>query len=841
MSLFQKRISKQMVYLLGTVLTTGVLAYGASAIASSKPMIIDAKIEKFSGTGFRITVIDKNSSGAMNVATDDCKVSFLTEPQSFWPMEELKSQSSKIKGMNVDLMPKDKGIQVQHDCKIDLSVKKQKDKITVTGVFQESNEKTPAKPTLSSTKKTEKPVLVKPRPRPEQVYEVQVNEIIPSVRPRPRPESLITTKATDRSTETENASIENVKDLSSALTVEEKPNEPSEAESTVSNNEAVPAIEETTTPEDTDMPVETSNGNTVPDDVVELIPPEAEEIQYIPLPTLYLEQFEDSDFSKTKAQLVKRYSDAYGSGADGNREALDLAQFYVSQMFLHEARSMLDSLNVAALSEDEKIEADALSDVISILFMQPLGDKNKVVGNDLYAEWSDWSLWTCVEHSLSKEWANIPACLSKAADTLREYPYIFQKVLYPVLLEGAIESETWSVAREMAIAFEEIAKAEDQSALSYLLGKAAEKNNLLTEAFDSYTEASKGDDHWAQKSRLSIVDIGLATETMPLTDAATFLEDNRYNWRGDDLELEALKRLAVVRQGLGERDKAVMVIADIIRRFPKDSETEKMRELVESLMDGIYEDAISKKTLNASDFTKIHNNFNLAFGLDTSFAKRHIQFADYLSDLNLTSAAVAEYKKALTLLDAEETSEKADQNTVLLKMGINLYNGGLYEDSVQTLLSISGDLSPELIKEKNSYLALAQYQASKIKESLVTAQKNESDLKSLTVLADASWIEQDWTESKNTLLKIKEKFPESFTKKEAVQLVLSAHRSGDPETVTMILKEFPEVMEDPAWLEIAEGLVKNPESLSPLNEFSTDSRIERSNNIENTIQGIVNQ
>jgi tetratricopeptide (TPR) repeat protein len=249
------------------------------------------------------------------------------------------------------------------------------------------------------------------------------------------------------------------------------------------------------------------------------------------------------EFGKREAQLM--FSAAKSTESQRLAARVDLARFYLAWERSAEAKGVLD----VALKDNPPSAGDpiplVLRAVANIMLGRPqeaLKDlANPIVGNQL-----DAPLWRAWAYSRQARWADASDGFRDIDSRIARLPLELQrKVLREVIrvaiavgdVTGAVnamhEFEILGVPRELA------------PILAVYNGEVAERLGRTQDAMQSYQFAADSSDRPASaQGQLREIKLENALGKLPRTTAIDNLETLTAIWRGDEIEIEALKLLA---------------------------------------------------------------------------------------------------------------------------------------------------------------------------------------------------------------------------------------------------------------------------------------------------------
>ncbi|MEX2617764.1 MAG: hypothetical protein WD767_16870 [Alphaproteobacteria bacterium] len=274
-----------------------------------------------------------------------------------------------------------------------------------------------------------------------------------------------------------------------------------------------------------------------------------------------------------------------------NTGRMKLAQFYFARTLAPEAKGVLE----VAESVDERAavqpEFKALKGAIAILH----GDVDEAARNlndprlDKYEEIQLWRGLVAAAVGNDKQASLL---FQNGEAVLHGYPEPMKSRLALIVVDAALNARDPGAASRW---LNEISKKTDhmtrgqRATMQYLQGRVAFVNRDLNRAMELWTELQKSGDAWnAARAALSLVNLGLLQETMPIDEAISRLEDLRYRWRGDEFELDVLRRLGGLYLDKDDYRNGLGIYRVIATYFPDHPDTKRIAQIMTDTFKELY-------------------------------------------------------------------------------------------------------------------------------------------------------------------------------------------------------------------------------------------------------------
>lgn len=371
--------------------------------------------------------------------------------------------------------------------------------------------------------------------------------------------------------------------------------------------------------------------------------------------------------------------------------------------------------------------------------------------------------------------------ISDAMDELASVPDAVAHRVLPELLSAAVEAERWDAARALTEHFLDRGDLRHSDALDYLLGRIALHHGEGLRAFDHFLEAAGGSDVWAHRARLAIVDLAIASESLFPEEIQGMLSRVYALWRGDAEAVVVLERM--LTEALKHEDTlgALDVMARIIRNYPETPVATELRGEAEALIEAYYDEGVS----GAHAFEKFlagHRQIARSYRFFETYDTASEAFADHALSLGAVGMAADEYRITREYLEASATLGVFDVDerrivVLRLKEAKARMDAGQMERAAELLTS---ELSPDDAELSARLGALRARYSELTGNSLGDEENREThSIAYLRLLAQEHFAEEDWEAARSQYLKLARTVGAELTNRDALELILAAHRSGD--------------------------------------------------------------
>ena len=572
----------------------------------------------------------------------------------------------------------------------------------------------------------------------------------------------------------------------------------------------------------------------------------------VPAQMLYVPREGLAPFIDERAMIMEalmatrgRASAQWGLTEAASNAILALARLQYRHGFGPEGLSMLRGLDGAKLNDDQMLRRAALELALGLIDPRadiPLTGAAADMLSSNMSDWPDQRMFKALYAIKRQRFGEAGEFLPDARDRLSRLPKGYQAAILPGLLEAAIATEQWRIARDFALEFHKHTALADSAAFHYLLGRAAEAGDDILAAFDSYVLAGEKHDVYGHRARTAVISLALDKDFIDFKEARAMLQDEAQKWRGDAYALAVLSDLAALDQADDDKVGAIHTLGTIIDRFPEVPEAGLARQKARSLIAEVYEDGSSGK-MPIADFLQAHRIIAPDFRFEPGFDAQAERFASRFLSIGSTLVAAQEFEAvhdhlavARDLGLAEVTDQRLDE--LRLKQARALTLGGQYDTALgvlrEPMLSGLRDLDDE-----RSQLLAQLYSTTGQSAAVLETTISHPNVEFLRIKADAYFDRGEWAEAQSTYHEIWDEVGAELALEDGIQFLLAAYRNNDLSTTATLIRAFPDLTTIPQWAAIAEGLVDPAAELWPLRTDTARMRMNAASQALENVQTAV--
>ncbi len=313
-------------------------------------------------------------------------------------------------------------------------------------------------------------------------------------------------------------------------------------------------------------------------------------------------------FTQTRQRLQQTIVDV--PDAERNRARLELARFYFAKGDGEEAVSMLNLLVKDV--PDIKFHADfmALLGASEILAYRSEDGLRDLSQPSLTNE-PEIGLWQAVAFAQLRDWKQAEEKFSVRENILTGYPEPFFSRFFVLAVESALAvDQTHEAADWLHFVLSSPHEDSIEPALNFLRGALDAKAGRAEDAEMVWKEARNSNDRlYKVRAELSLIDLGVLNGSLTPAQAADRLEALRFGWRGDDLEVDILRRLGQFYIQAKNLKAGINTLAKATTLYPSSPLVPAIHEEMAKTFHDIFLGDLGKK-LSPLDTLALYNQYH---------------------------------------------------------------------------------------------------------------------------------------------------------------------------------------------------------------------------------------
>jgi tetratricopeptide (TPR) repeat protein len=295
----------------------------------------------------------------------------------------------------------------------------------------------------------------------------------------------------------------------------------------------------------------------------------------------------NEEFGKRESQLM--FSAAKASEAQRLAARVDLARFYLAWERSAEAKGVLD----VALKDNPPGAGDPIPLVlraVANLMLERPQEALKDLANPIVGSQFDAPLWRAWAYSRLSRWADANEGFRDIDSRIARLPIELQRKVLREVIRVAIEVGDVAGGVNAMHEFEVLGVPRElEATMSIYNGKLAERLGRIQDALHSYQLAIESSDRQAS-AQGTLREINLENALGKLTRPAAIdgLETLTTIWRGDDIEIEALKLLAHFYTQEGRYRDSFHVMRTALTAHPNSELTRSIQDEASETFESIF-------------------------------------------------------------------------------------------------------------------------------------------------------------------------------------------------------------------------------------------------------------
>ncbi|OWU83190.1 hypothetical protein ATO6_20330 [Oceanicola sp. 22II-s10i] len=557
-------------------------------------------------------------------------------------------------------------------------------------------------------------------------------------------------------------------------------------------------------------------------------------------PVLYLAPPEERPFLEERRERMDALAQTTPGSTEEAHALNQLAEFHLAHGMAVEGLSILSGVTGPDLPPVHDLRAAALELALGLIDSRgrPLTDRASALLDPKYAGWPDQVLFLALARLRAGDMTGAGPMLEDAVTRLARFPKAVQEIVLPDLLESAIVTRQWRLARDLAAAFDGFPALKNGTAYHYLLGQAAEAGDESVAAFDSYARAMGGRDLWAHRARRALIDVSLAGKAMTTAEAVDLLSRESELWRGDARAARTLNDLATLQMAQGDTVGALETYGRLIAYGWAPEMVGEAKQKAHTLMDSLYEKGTGGQ-LSLGEFMQAHDRLSGYYRFDRHFSDAAERFADVFLAAGATTVAAREYAAIFdyqsVAVDLGLTEAEPDRMDKLrVKEAEAMLAGGQYEP-LGTLLQQIVLPEDDALRKRLDVVAARYFSETGQQARIVEGGSAEPTPQFRRIRAQALFEMQDWARAEVAYAEIWAMEGDEMPFADAINFLLSAYRNGNMAQTAALAEEFPKLTTLPGWASIAAGLTETAPELLPLREETATARVRKANDTLETL------
>ena len=454
--------------------------------------------------------------------------------------------------------------------------------------------------------------------------------------------------------------------------------------------------------------------------------------------------------------------------SERDRVRLNMARFYFARNHAYEASGLMNLLSQQVPDLLNRSEFLALRGAVRVLTHEAGAIEDLSLPDII--NYPEVKLWRAVAKTRTLEWNDAAALFESADAVLARYPEPFFTDFSITAIEAAIANKDRQYATKVLERLIQRRPELDRSSgpVNYLRGVLMSLSDNLDRAESYWNKAASTKNKlYRVRAKLSLTDYEVISGKITPLQAAEKLERLRFAWRGDDLELDILRRIGKFYIEGGKMEEGLATLKQALMLLPDNDAAKQLHMEMAFAFRDVF---LGNKNRDVSALDAL------------SLYERFYDLAPPGAEGDAIIRSLAQRMVSLDLLDrgAALLADQARHRLAApMKTRVGTQAAGIYlldrkpDDALKILNDTDiASTSEDLVIERNLLKAKALSSIDRVAEAK-TILKNVNSEYAARLLVDIAWRARDWSGVAQTLGDLIGPPPTEALKTETAQLIIT--------------------------------------------------------------------
>jgi hypothetical protein len=413
---------------------------------------------------------------------------------------------------------------------------------------------------------------------------------------------------------------------------------------------------------------------------------------------------------------------------------VEYGRFLIGAMMLSEAKSLLKGF--------EKERAGDVS-VLALIRAVELLDGSASPKRSKNFIWEEKSVWEYLERIEASGKEPSVDDIKIGTQYLLEQSESIATAVLPRFFDQAVALENQELSRTL---LEIAVKKTDLSGTPqflYMQGQLARVEGERRTAFDFFAAVVGEQGLEGAEAVLSLSEIALERGNKKiLSEVQGLLIEATEDWRGDEVSLRVMARLAQVAEEIQDLPVAIEVMTKIIKEFPRSKEAMLAERRLPVLIKNLAE-MISQNDYSLEKAVGQVRRLGPKLQRNKDWVELRLLFAKRLAKTGLLEASAAEYIEIRKMISKISSTPEQFENKVNVEHAEILFALGRKSHAIEVLAFADGETDPE-IERRRLLIGLRLDDPETLEKVDDLLQENKEDAEILRSVARASMRSEDW-------------------------------------------------------------------------------------------------
>lgn len=481
---------------------------------------------------------------------------------------------------------------------------------------------------------------------------------------------------------------------------------------------------------------------------------------------------------------------------DGPDGRISLARFLVAHELGAEALGMLDT----AIEMEPQLATDAHIRALQGVASYQIGridEADEFLSDSALVRDPAASLWRAMVSIEQERWVAARRFFGAGEELIYHYPSVWRARFYAAHARAAVELNDFGAAQALLRAVDQ----EDPDAhtlldVVYVSARLAEAEGDLDLAIDRLEYlARSGVGPMEARAIYDLARLRLDNDQISRIEAIEELENLRFRWRGDTIELDTVRTLGELYVSAGAFSQGLQTMATAQARFPETEAGRRIGEEMINIFNRLFLEGEADRMDPIQAVALFYQYQNLApIGADGDRMIRRLADRLIAFDLLDPAAELLQHQVDYRLREPQARASVATDLAIVYLMDRQ------FESALRIITATRVQGLPEdMVEDRYLLMARAQVELGMYEAALDVIARNESPVAE-RLRADISWEQQNWPQAGRrleALLGTRYRRPDPLTPSEQTDLVRAAiaySLAGDRQSSLRLGERYGEAM-----------------------------------------------
>jgi len=499
------------------------------------------------------------------------------------------------------------------------------------------------------------------------------------------------------------------------------------------------------------------------------------------------------EFIEKKQYLQRKVARSPKAGRNASR--MELAKFFVAHKYYADAIGVLERIRM----DDPRADEDGIYRLLrglANLGMNHLDEAEIDLFNPVFSGVAEVAPWRAMVAAKKGNWKLAAEELKIGQDAFGVYNADLNNEFNLLAAEAALEDFDIELAttslEKIKTSVEEGVNKKVAATREYLEGIAALRSGDVDRAIGKFDQAIALDYRpITARARYEKINAELAQKILTPAEAIEEFKKMSFSWRGDELELDILKRIGDLHIASGEIDEGLKAFRNIVMTFPKTRVARDVAREMNDLFSQLFIEGKAEK-LSPVKALALYYEYRELTPLGKKGDEMIRNLADRLIKVDLL-------EQAIQLLEHQVNFRLKGELKALTgtKLAVILLWDGKPKEALSILRKTRWRALPDKVKNERRFIQARAYaDLDEFEEALSLIDEDKGQTANL-LRADIYWKAKDWPKAVAALEKLmansgadKAEKLSGTDRKRLMQIAVARALSGDQAGIDQMRKKY---------------------------------------------------